>query len=178
MDDVIFVRNGMYGGISLRTTTLQQCRRAQANAPAGKTGRKVDTSTPISPPLLHRIVPVLGLPYVRVSPDTSSFWPLSGRPVGFSKIGGLSGFLTQSASRPTFERCQLQRRIYDGMRQRNHRMRVGISKLQGRLNVVTLNDILFVFVNKQIPLRSHVINCSGRSSEVSSTLYLTDNDPV
>jgi len=73
MDDVIFVRNGMYGGISLRTTTLQQCRRAQANAPAGKTERKVDTSTPISPPLLHRIVPVLGLPYVRVSPDTSSF---------------------------------------------------------------------------------------------------------
>ena len=43
-------------------------------------------------------------------PDTSSFWPLSGRPGGFSKIGGLSGFLAQSASRPTFERYQLQRR--------------------------------------------------------------------
>ena len=52
----------------------------------------------------------LGLPYVRVSPDTSSFWPLSGRSGGFSKIGGLSGFLAQSASRPTFERYQLQRR--------------------------------------------------------------------
>ena len=47
-------------------------------------------------------------PYVRVSPDTSSFCPLSGRPGGFSKICGLSGFLAQSAS--TFERCQLQRR--------------------------------------------------------------------
>jgi len=58
----------------------------------------------------------IGLPYTSGFPRTRPlFWPLSGRPGGFSKIGGLSGFLAQSAS--TFERCQFAK-AYDGMRQR------------------------------------------------------------